>query len=48
MSIPNAQVMLLNSEGINEVSYKDTDHYQLTKLFLEAPERFHKELQTAK
>jgi predicted ATPase len=44
MSIPGAQVLLMNNEGIKEVSYKDTEHYQLTKLFLDSPERFHQQL----
>lgn len=43
MSIPNAQVMSVGEKWIKEVWYKDTEHYQITKLFLECPERFYKE-----
>jgi predicted ATPase len=41
MSIPNAQVLLIE-KNIKEVSYKETEHFQLTKLFLDNPNRFHK------
>ena len=43
MSIPHAQVMSVDKEWVKEVCYKDTEHYQITKLFFECPERFYKE-----
>ena len=43
MSIPSSQFMLINNNCIKEVSYKDTQHYKITKLFLDCPERFHKQ-----
>ena len=43
MGIPNAQVISVSDQWIREVWYKDTEHYQITKLFLECPDRFYKE-----
>ena len=40
LSYPNATVFSLDDGQIQEVNYKDTEHYQLTKKFLEAPERY--------
>lgn len=39
MAYPGAQVLQLSQEGIEAVDYRDTEHYQLTKSFLNAPER---------
>ncbi|MEG0019653.1 MAG: AAA family ATPase [Oscillospiraceae bacterium] len=39
MSFPNAEVYELTEDGINSVDYKQTEHYQLTRRFLESPER---------
>lgn len=38
MAFPNAQIYQLTEDGIETVSYKQTEHYQLTKRFLENPE----------
>ncbi len=38
MAYPNAQILLLDG-GIKPVDYKQTEHYQITRSFLEAPER---------
>ncbi len=38
MAYPNAQILLLDG-GIKPVEYKQTEHYQITRSFLEAPER---------
>ena len=39
MAYPGAQLLYLTREGIREVSYRDTEHYQITKQFLNAPEQ---------
>lgn len=39
MSFPNAEVYEFSEEGIHSVDYKQTEHYQLTRRFLENPER---------
>lgn len=44
MAFPGAEVLELTEEGIHSVTYKDTDHYIITKRFLERPEQMLKEL----
>ena len=39
MTLPGAEILEFSEKGINSVSYKDTEHYQITKRFLENPER---------
>ena len=39
MSLPGSQVLQFTQDGIEEVSYRDTEHFQITKQFLDAPER---------
>lgn len=39
MTFPNAAILEVSAAGIKSVSYKETDHYQITKSFLENPER---------
>lgn len=39
MTLPNAQILQFTAAGIEEVSYRDTEHFQITKQFLDAPER---------
>lgn len=39
MTLPGARIYQLSDNGIERVSYKDTEHYQITKRFLEDPER---------
>lgn len=39
MAYPGAQVLLFSEEGIRAVSYRETEHYQLSRRFLENPER---------
>lgn len=39
MAYPGAKIYLLNEEGIRETAYRETEHYQLTRRFLENPER---------
>ncbi len=38
MAYPDAQILLLDG-GIRPVDYQQTEHYQITRRFLEAPER---------
>lgn len=38
MAFPGAEVLSITPEGIKSVDYKTTDHYQITRRFLEAPE----------
>lgn len=44
MAYPNAQILQFSDDGIHEVSYRETEHYKLTKQFLDAPERMMKYL----
>lgn len=39
MSFPNAQILEFSQDGICAVNYKDTEHYRITKDFLNNPER---------
>ena len=38
MAFPRARIYQLTAEGIESVSYRDTEHYQITRSFLENPE----------
>lgn len=44
MAYPNAQTLLIDEEGIHSVEYTETEHYRVTKDFLNRYERFLKEL----
>ncbi len=39
MAFPNARLYVLSETGIEAVEYRQTEHYQLTRRFLENPER---------
>ncbi|MFZ1750880.1 MAG: AAA family ATPase [Saprospiraceae bacterium] len=39
MAYPNARIYEFSAEGIKEVTYEETDHYQITKSFLDNPSR---------
>lgn len=39
MAYPNAKILLLSETGIEEVAYRETEHYRVTKSFLDDPER---------
>ena len=41
---PNSRIYQLEESGVRCVIYRDTPHYQLTKAFLDAPERMLREL----
>ena len=40
MAFPQAQVYQITPEGIQSVSYRETEHFQLTRQFLDNPDRF--------
>jgi predicted ATPase len=44
MGIPNALIYEIQEDSLQRVNYKDTDHYRITKLFLDNPEHYLKEL----
>jgi predicted ATPase len=44
MAYPNALLYRLGATGIERVAYEDTEHYRITRDFLNAPERFFKTL----
>jgi predicted ATPase len=44
LTLPGATVLSIEDATFREVSYRDTEHYQLTRDFLNAPERFHRHL----
>jgi predicted ATPase len=39
MTYPDADLWELSRDGMRQVSYRETEHYQLTRNFLENPER---------
>jgi predicted ATPase len=44
LAYPDATIYALGEDGIEPVGYQDTDHYRLTRAFLDAPERFLRQL----
>lgn len=44
LAYPGAKIYLIDSTGLSQVEYEDTDHYKITKFFLENPQRMLKEL----
>lgn len=44
MSIPGAQILEFKEGKVSEVKYRDTEHYRLTKSFLDNPNVFLREL----
>ena len=47
MAYPHAQIMLFTRDGIVPTDYKDTEHFRITKLFLDGPQRMLKHLLAA-
>ena len=39
MAFPGAQIFSLDQSGVSEVQYTDTEHYCITRAFLQNPER---------
>lgn len=44
MAFPGAAIYQLTDKGIEKISYTETEHYRITKLFLDCPERMFKHL----
>jgi predicted ATPase len=44
MAYPKALIYRLSASGIERVAYEDTEHYKITRDFLNSPERFFKTL----
>lgn len=44
MAYPDAKILQLTKSGMETVSYKDTEHFQVTRRFMEHPERILAEL----
>lgn len=40
LSLPGARVLAFTDQGIETVDYRDTEHFRLTRDFLNAPERY--------
>lgn len=40
LAYPDADIFLLDNNGITKTNYKDTEHYQITKSFLDNPEKY--------
>jgi predicted ATPase len=45
MGIPGATLYEIQEDGMPQVNYKDTDHYRITKTFLDNPEHYLRHLQ---
>ena len=39
MTFPEAQILEFSSEGVRSVKYRDTEHFKVTKQFLDDPDR---------
>ena len=44
MTFPGAEVLEITEDGIQSVDYKDTEHFMITKRFMDAPEKIVKDL----
>ena len=44
MAYPNAQILQFTENGVEEKAYRETEHYKLTKQFIDAPEQMIKYL----
>ena len=44
MAYPNADILEFSEKGIHKVSYRETEHYKITKQFIDMPERMVKYL----
>lgn len=40
MGIPGAKLYEIREDGMHETNYKDTDHYRITKTFLDNPDQY--------
>ncbi|MBE6754361.1 MAG: ABC transporter ATP-binding protein [Ruminococcaceae bacterium] len=44
MAYPNADILEFSDDGIRKVGYRETEHYRITKQFIDTPERMIKYL----
>lgn len=44
MALPDSQFIYITGNKMKEMDYKDTEHYRITKSFLDSPERYFKYL----
>ena len=44
MAYPNGEILEFSERGIHKVSYRETEHYKITKQFIDMPERMVKYL----
>jgi predicted ATPase len=44
LTFPGATIFSLDAGKIRPVTYQETDHFQITKNFLNAPERYYRHL----
>ena len=44
MAYPNADILEFSEQGIHKVGYRETEHYKITKQFIDMPERMVKYL----
>ena len=44
LTLPGASLLSIDDGQLREVSYRETEHFQLTRDFLNAPERYHRHL----
>jgi predicted ATPase len=44
LAYPNADIFLLDENGITKIRYEETEHYQITKGFLDNPDKYFKML----
>jgi predicted ATPase len=44
LTLPGATILTIEEGAVKEVAYQETEHYQLTRDFLNKPERYHRYL----
>jgi len=44
MAYPDADILVLSEQGIHQTAYEETEHYKITKQFLDNPGRMLREL----
>jgi predicted ATPase len=44
LTLPGARVLSLDGGALTEIDYRETEHFRLTRDFLNAPERFYRHL----
>lgn len=44
LAYPNARIIEFSPDGLRDVKYEETEHYKITKTFLNNPDRYLKEL----